>query len=727
MVHINWKRDYKGEFLCPNCENSSLSIAGFDGKKKRFSCRNCNIKTVSHLNLESRSQYVESHLLKNKGTDWKKEYKGDFICPSCEKSPLSLSGTQNGIRKFHCCNCHSYVLAYLSLKSCSKYSETRLRDERIDWEREYQGEFICPDCEKDGMIARGIHKGTEKREFYCSGCRKRQKESCDIGEIKEVEDPLNSGCKWYTNHRIQGFICPNCQEENMYFERIRINRKNKKVFKCRSCGNRQHDSITLVDSNLTHYSNNGRPIKLFEWLNEKWDLRMINNNFDERDVDICIANFADFKSDWFESEVKKYIYSLCQVNTPFGTIKPKLSSLRTFSRYLFKENIMGFHQIDRSIILDYLSKENKVTKHKLGTLRDFFTLGTIKGWFDIDRDIIRSADYPKIHTENPDPLSDYVRKQIEENLHLLPDPIVRMFLICYFAAMRPCEIALLKQDCLVQEGQHWKLVWRRKKGKDQHEIPVSRTIAQVVQEQQEYIHKLWSDDWDYLFCHYRYLSSTDPSMPKMKPAKKVLPLDDNNPLSVGIRTLIKACDIQDENGESAKFQHRITRPTRLTELFAEGHDLAVVSAWAGHKQLATTNIYYTQVSCELMEREAGHIQKALVNSGGRQVLYESYPKSFWENPTAHKLELSGTHINTPIYGYCGLAIGEACYKFRACYTCNSFVATIEKLPQYINTRDELRTKQAKALSLGQEVLVEQFGKQADQLDKIIASLQQEAA
>ena len=47
-------------------------------------------------------------------------------------------------------------------------------------------------------------------------------------------------------------------------------------------------------------------------------------------------------------------------------------------------------------------------------------------------------------------------------------------------------------------------------------------------------------------------------------------------------------------------------------------------------------------------------------------------------------------------------------------------------PKYIKTRDELRSKQSKALTAGQDVLVEQFGTQADQLDKIIASLQEAA-
>jgi hypothetical protein len=196
---------------------------------------------------------------------------------------------------------------------------------------------------------------------------------------------------------------------------------------------------------------------------------------------------------------------------------------------------------------------------------------------------------------------------------------------------------------------------------------------------------------------------------------------------MGIRSLITALNIRDENGQLAKFQSKILRPTRLTELFAKGHDLSVVSAWAGHKHFATTSTYYTEVSCELMDKEAGHIQRALVNSNGHRVPYESFPKSFWEHPTAHKLELTGTHINTPIYGYCGLPLDQDCHKFRACYTCQSFAATLEKLPHYIKTRDELRVKQTTATAAGQEVLVEQFGKQADRLDEIIAGLQQEAA
>ncbi len=588
----------------------------------------------------------------------------------------------------------------------------------VDW-KDYQGEFICPKCQTLSMVVWGIHKLTNKKQFYCFACRKTCLESCQV-DIRAIADPTNLGVTWYTNHRIKGFICPECQAEDVYF--AQVDKHRKKVFKCRSCKTATYDSIWLVRSNLSYFSDNTIPVKPFCWEEDQWDLRSINPNFDLRDSGISIVNFNTTYLDWFKEEVKKYVHHLCKAGNTFGTIGTYLCDIKGFSRYLVRIDIASFKQVNRSLILDYLAQEKKVTKSKLGSLRSFFTTGTIRGWFNIDPNVIRDDDYPKQHRGNPDPISDTVREQIEQNLHKLPDPIVRMWIICFFTAMRPSELALLKQNCLIQEGEHWKVVWQRKKGKDYHEVPISRTIAKVVQEQQEYIQTLWKDDWDYLFCHYRGLSSTAPQMPKLEPVKKIIP-SQKNPLILGIRCLIQALDIRNENGQPAEFSPKLLRPTRLTQLFEQGHDLSVVSAWAGHKQLATTSLYYTKVSCELMEREAGHIQRALVNSNGHHLPYESLPKSFWKNPQAHKLELSGTHINTPIYGFCGLPLEQECHKFRACYTCSSFVAVPEKLSQYILTRDELRAKESKALANGQDVLVEQFGRQAEQLDKIITSLQ----
>lgn len=595
----------------------------------------------------------------------------------------------------------------------------------INWKEDYQGEFICPNCDKLGMNVLGFSKSRQKRQFVCSHCKKYQQEFCSIkGGYEPIEDPTNEGVVWYRNHRIDGFICPECNAMDMYI--AEVDKYNKKRFRCRSCRKYQYDYIELNSSNISRFTENERHIKPFIWEDDQWDLRTLNLNYDSKDIAHYIANFTQIKQDWLKEKAKQYAVHLCKIEKALGTISHALVAFRSLSRYLQATTINDFSQINRSVVLGYLSHEKNVTKNNLGALRDFFFVGTIKGWFDIDQDIIRDEDYPKRSKENPDPLSESVREQIEKNLHLLPEPIARMYLICYFSAMRPSELALLTQDCLIQEGQHWKLRWQRKKTDDYHEIPVSRTIAKVVQEQLDYIQNLWGDEWNYLFCHYHELSATEPSQPNLIPIRKILPSSGSHPLMKSIRTLITALNIENENGQLAKFTSKILRPTRLTNLFEEGHDLAVVSAWAGHKHFSTTSTYYTKVSCELIDKEAGHIQKALVNADGKNVPYESFPKSFWENPIAHKLELSGTHINTPIYGYCGLDLDQDCHKFRACYTCNHFVATPEKLGQYIKVRDELRGKESKALASGQDVLVEQFGRQADQLDKIIQSLQEVA-
>lgn len=596
----------------------------------------------------------------------------------------------------------------------------------IDWKKDYRGEFVCPHCNTLGMkfLSKQHRNDINDVRFSCPKCRKTCK-TYFLTNMHLVSDPTNSGVVWYTNHKIGGFICPSCQSENIYFTEI-DGTTGKKRFRCRTCLKKHYESIDLTVNNISRKSGITPPVKTFKFDEDEWDLRAINPNFGLQDLKLSTSNFANIYPDWFKKEAKKYIQYLCSSGKNFSTVENHLCSLRIFSYYLNRTSIVSFSQINRSLILDYLAQEHKGIKDKLGSLRSFFMTGTLRGWFSIGPSIILDEDYPKEHKGNPDPLSNTVREQIEQNLYKLPDPIARMWIICYFTAMRSSELALLKQDCLVQEGQQWKLVWHRKKTTDYHEVPISRTIAKVVQEQQEYIQNLWENDWEYLFCHYHGLSRTDPSQPKLEPVKKVIPTNSYSPLSISICCLIQALNIRDENGQLAEFKTKLLRSTRLTWLFEQGHDLSVVSAWAGHKHFATTSTYYTEVSCELMEREAGHIQQALVNSDGQHLPYESLPKSFWKTPTAHKLELSGTHINTPIYGFCGLSLDQDCHKFRACYTCSSFVAVPEKLPQYILTRDELRTKQSNASDGGQEVLVEQFERQADQLDKIIACLQEAA-
>lgn len=358
---------------------------------------------------------------------------------------------------------------------------------KIDWKKDYQDEFVCPNCQKFGMKIRGFDDRTNKTLFRCPTCHKNYQESNDIF-IKATVDPVNPEVTWFTGHRIRDFICPNCEKKDIFF--LRIDERNRTVLRCKNCQKKQFALLKLTRSNLSRFSDpSSLPIMSFEFEEDRWDIRSINLNFDLKDFRRAVLDFSDISCDWFKREVKKYILYSCKNNKSFGTVDNYYYFLRSFSSYLSRTKVVGFHQIDRGLILDYLSSGVTVTHARIGCLRNFFETGTLKGWFTIDEDIIRADDYPKRRKGNPDPLSDTVSEQIERNLHKLPDPIRRMWLVCYFAAMRPSELALLKKDCLVQEGDRWLLVWHRKKTDDYHRVPITRTIAQVVQQQLDYINE----------------------------------------------------------------------------------------------------------------------------------------------------------------------------------------------------------------------------------------------
>lgn len=579
----------------------------------------------------------------------------------------------------------------------------------IDWEKHYNDEFACPHCNQIGMKVKDRDENN-KRRFKCQQCNKQTSESYNLKLLH----------KW-----IKGFVCPNTKCNSSYVV-SKGTQKGKKMFQCKVCRVVIPELNNLNKTTLSRYAYLSSSIKVFNFEDDEWDLRAINTSIDNWSNRYTV-NFIEIKLFWFEALSKQCIYHLCKLNKSVSTIDKYMTTFRLFSAYLTEHNIFSINKINRDSILNFLvcnQSGKHGIKHRLQTLRGFFTMGNVQQWFQVDPDIIRDEDYPKSIKGNPDPISDNVREQIENNLHKLPDPIARMWIIAFFTAMRPYELASLQKDCLAQEGEDWKIIWWRRKGKSQHQhsVPITRSVAKIIQEQQKYVEQLWGKDWKYLFCHYQNISPSNPSHPRLKPVKKSIPRC-HSPLQGAIRCLINSESICDDNGQLAKFSPCLVRATRLTELFLQGHDLAVISAWAGHKHSTTTSNFYIQVSCEQIEKEAGHIQRALLNYEGKLLKYESLPKSFWENPYAHELNLAGTHINTPIYGYCGLPLDEGCEKFRACYTCSCFVSKPEKLPLYIEQRNELRDKESVAMAKGHDVLIEHYKRQADQLDKIITGLQ----
>ena len=531
------------------------------------------------------------------------------------------------------------------------------------------------------------------------------------------------------------FICPVCNSGKM----IKNGTKGKKQrYKCSKCSKNilNYYPIDFIKPKLQKISQKSKTsqiivqeikIKPFNFEDDTWDIRALRPIAVNQKV--IIIYFDNISHDWLKTIVKQYIKQSLLTNDAVSTAIQKAYNLRPFCFHIENQtNIQNIEQINRELILDFLNifcqgKSSNYMQRILGILKDFFTQGNLHGWFKVPEHLIRDEDYPKWKKGKPKDIPSKVLEQIENNLHQLPDPIARMWMVGFFCAMRISELQLCPLDCLKQDSRgRWFITFYRRKNKDNHTLPVSRESAQIIQQQQEYIKQQFENSFDYLFCHYVGFSKDDVNQSNFIPVQKTV---DNDILSRCINCLIETENIKDDNEKLWHFTNRQLRDTRLTYLFETGHEFTVVSKWAGHKKYYTTQ-KYVHVKDHTLREETASIQAALLNIRGEPLNPKDLPETLQSNPNAHTLAIPNDHINTPIYGYCGLSLDQDCPHWKACYTCPSFVARRELLPDYIKVRDLLRDKQARAEEKGETALIDQFKQQADSLDTVIASFERVA-
>jgi integrase len=476
-------------------------------------------------------------------------------------------------------------------------------------------------------------------------------------------------------------------------------------------------------------------IKAFSFEEDIWYLRVLTSHFDEVDKQRYNRriDFGFTQSIGLKDTIKKHIRQEGLSGLSSITIYKDFLIVRSFICHLEKQaSITSIEQINRSLVLSFIfsyskDKSNRTICEMLIILKRFFTAGKIHGWFTVSEHLILPEDYPKYPRGTPNDIPSVVLEQIENNLNKLPDPIARMWIVGYFCAMRLSELQLCNLDCLKQDSRgEWAIRFWRKKSKDWHTLPITRDVAKVIQQQQKYIRQEFGDGFSCLFCDYLGINKGAKTSIKQLKISPVARIADSKLLITVVNCLISSENIRDENGEIWHFKTHQLRDTRLTHLFETGHEFALVTKWAGQKNWGITQ-KYIHVKDHTLRNETVKIQAKLANIKGEAVGEDSLPETLQKMPNAHTLALSGDHINTPIYGYCGLPLDEECLHWKACYTCPSFVARREQLPDYIRIRDELRAKQARAEQNGETARVDQFKQQADSLDAVIACFEEVVA
>ena len=215
-------------------------------------------------------------------------------------------------------------------------------------------------------------------------------------------------------------------------------------------------------------------------------------------------SFTRIEQHWLKCLVKLYAkYSAA--HRTFRTIHTHICSLAKFSRYLAMEHpfCRGLEYIDRGIILSFIShlkesglKDTTISCHLSG-LTAFFRAGQLNHWFSCPADLITQEDYPKIKQSLPRYIPEMVLTQLNAHLEHLPEPVMRMVLILQECGIRIGELVALQRDCLHQDHQgDWFIGFTREKVKAEHRLPISKELAAVIQEQQQYIQEHFQGSYD---------------------------------------------------------------------------------------------------------------------------------------------------------------------------------------------------------------------------------------
>jgi transcription elongation factor Elf1 len=92
-LSVNWQTDYIGEFNCPHCHRGQLSHFFYDKKtlcKIQLGCELCHTSTpLSYQIRQSPPISIHQTLHGNLQVNWQTDYAGEFICPQCNQGKIT--------------------------------------------------------------------------------------------------------------------------------------------------------------------------------------------------------------------------------------------------------------------------------------------------------------------------------------------------------------------------------------------------------------------------------------------------------------------------------------------------------------------------------------------------------------------------------------------------------------------------------------------------------------
>ena len=602
----------------------------------------------------------------------------EVICPKCSSKSCWKRGNRAGGRKeYSCKECKKFFIIY------------PIADEE-------GREIKCPDCNSRRYSLNGHFKN--KQSYECKDCKRKY-----ILNPHGRDNLINLNdinCRW-------------CESKN--FGRFGLSKAGKQQCICKDC----HKQFTVGAE---------RPDVLiapeeFDFNHNVWTAKHLG--YENGIHKHYKLNFEYIEQPWLKHYLKKFVLYLSSTRLAFSTLIGKVFAINVFSKFL--KNI-GYNQefagINRELILQYFVylKSNKYGysqhTHCISTLKTFWETGILNYWFNVEPALIRPEEWLKEPQRLPRFIPEEVMKQLNQHLDNLPEPVMRMVLLDIECGFRIGELTRLKLDCLKSNGKGgWYIQYQMYKMNKEHTKPVSNELAEVVQEQQDYIKAKLGSEFAYLFC-----GRTRGKAGEFIPVPKLMT---STSFISHIKRLAQQFNIKDNLGKIWNFQSHQFRHTVGTRMINAGVPQHIIQRYLGHESPEMTMVYAHIFDDTLRKEIEKYHDSRVVNFQGETVELEDTILSsnddlewFKRNVQARALE-HGYCARPKVLGNCDIP------GFDGCYNCPHWRTNKNFLPILQDTLERTNKVLEKARNCGWELQVNKNEPIKHNLEKVIKSLEVE--
>jgi integrase len=374
-------------------------------------------------------------------------------------------------------------------------------------------------------------------------------------------------------------------------------------------------------------------------------------------------------------------------------------------------------QVSRSLLIDWLAHNRatlpaRAVSQRLSRLRLFLDHARVGGlaisadatYLPGELGIRGELDRPPKHLDD----AELAQLDAPENLARLGDFDRRAYLVLRHTGMRTRSLVHMPFDCLaVVEGAPYLTFSNTKHrgGPQEHTIPISPELADVVREQQRWVRSFWPDERPTWLFPARCANPTGG-----RPAH-------GNSIYNALVKWVRACGIETGDGGELHFWPHRLRHTLGTQMINEGVSQRAVQDYYGHASPEMT-AHYAKLLDRTLRREFDAFGQR-VNRRGERI--DVLPAGVPGDAVMLKERIARAKQTLP-NGYCGIPIQSRCPHPNACLSCDAFLTDESFRPVLVEQRARAQERADSGAAAGLDRVAELNLADVAALDAVVAGL-----